>query len=429
MKNFNINTTKNENDSGYWHYNNDSQFPQSTGATTQQYQSTATIFEDEDFAIQTKANYYSIGLDWLEFICTTEKPIEFAYKLNQNENIQIRKFEVHNNPNFINLNRIYCNGMEICDILSTPNNNTHKRNEVAIKITNHVLYSDLCYQRILMVLDIFDLTLDRLARLDIALDGMDILKLINLLNRYIKSKTIQTNNDAITILPTSFKKKDQLFDGWSIGKSKSGISARVYNKTDEIKQSGKNYIREYWNENGLPTGNIGRFEIQLNNKRLDKYQFGLADLENLMNAEFLGTIFTNEVRTWLRFYHVRKTDILNHKKEVAIKKGSEIQFIKWSKIPTKQILLKTYDYKSNSAVINARNSISFTLNEILLRPNTSTTAMVETVQKYATDYDLKEYLKYKLIRLFGNEVKSPYLSILQPLLSSGVKDEIPPQHY
>ena len=58
-------------------------------------------------------------------------------------------------------------------------------------------------------------------------------------------------------------------------------------------------------------------------------------------------------------------------------------------------------------------AFSFTLNEILLRPNTSTTAMVETVQKYATDYDLKEYLKYKLIRLFGNEVKSPYLSILQ----------------
>ena len=148
-----------------------------------------------------------------------------------------------------------------------------------------------------------------------------------------------------------------------------------------------------------------------------------------MDAGFLGTIFTNEVRTWLRFYHVRKTDIINHKKEVAIKKGSEIQFIKWHKIPTKQIQLKTYDHKPNSAVINARNSISFTLNEILLRPNASTTAMVETVQKYAADYELQDYLKYKLIKVFGNEVKSQYLSLLQPLLSSGVKDEIPPQHY
>ncbi len=421
MSSFNINTEKNENDSGYWHNNNGFSFPQSTGTTTQQYQSTATILANEILTSQPKANYYSICLDWLEFICTTEKPIELAYMLNQNQNIQIRKIDVHNNPNFTNLNRIYFNGMEICDILSTPNNNTHKPNEVSVKMANHVLYSNQCYQYVLLIVEAFKLSFDRLARLDIALDGIDILKLISLLNRYTKSKTIQTNNDAITILPTSFKKKDQFFDSWSIGKSKSGISARVYNKTEEINQSGKDYIREYWNANGLTTVNNGRFEIQLNNKRLDKYQFSVTDIKQLMDAEFLGTIFKNEVQSWLKLYHVRKTDILNHKKEVAIKRGSEIQFIKWSKIPTKQILLKTYDYKSNSAVINARNTISFILNDILLHPNTSTTAMVETVQKYADDYNLQGYVDNKLKKLFGWDVKPPYRQILRPLFAPDIR--------
>ena len=418
MKNFYINTTKNENDLGYWHNNNGFSFPVFSGSTNQQYQSTATNFENENFASQTKANYYSICLDWLEFICTTEKPIEFAYKLNQNQNIQIRKVDVHNNPNFINLNRIYFNGMEICDILSTPNNNTHRQNEVSVKMANHVLYSDQCYQYVLLIVKTFKLSFDRLARLDIALDGMDVVKLISLLNRYSKSKTIQINNDAISILPTSFKKKDQFFDSWSIGKSKSGICARVYNKTDEIKQSGKDYICEYWKANGIPTVNNGRFEIQLNSKRLDKYQFILLDLQQLIGAEFLGTIFKKEVQSWLKFYHVRKTDIINHKKEVAINRGSEIQFIKWSKIPTKQILLKTYEHKPNSAVINARNTISFTLNEILLRPNTSTTAQVEIIQKYAEDYKLQEYVDHKLKKLFGWDVKPPYRKILSPLIAT-----------
>ncbi len=426
MKNFNINTEKNENDSGYWHNNNGFSFPQLTGATNQQNQSTATISANEILISKPNANYYSICVDWLEFICATKNPIELTYKLNQNQNIQIRKIDVHNNPNFTNLNRIYFNGTEICDILSTPNNNTHKPNEVSVKMANHVLYSNQCYQYVLLIVEAFKLSFDRLARLDIALDGMDIVKLISLLNRYSKSKTIQTNNDAITILPTSFRKQDQFFDSWCIGKSKSGISARVYNKTDEINQSGKDYIREYWNANGLTTVNNGRFEIQLNSKRLDKYHFFLSDLQRLMDAEFLGSIFKKEVQSWLKFYHVRKADILNHKKEVAIKKGSEIQFIKWQKIPTKQIQLKNYDYKSNSTAINARNAISFTLIEILLNPSTSTTAMVETVQKYADDYNLQDYLRNKIIRLFGVEVKSPYLPLIQPLLNSGVSQKITP---
>jgi len=420
MKHSNINTEKEILFCGNNPYNNGFSFPLLTGSTYQSYQATSTIFTDEILHCKTNTNFYSICVDWLEFVCTTENPIELVYQLNQNQNIQIRKIDVHKNPNFRNLFKIYIHGIEICDIFSTINNNTHKYNQVSVKVANHILYSGTYYVYVLRVLSAFKLTFDRMSRLDIALDGMDILKIIGMLNTFSKSKTIQTNNDAITILPTSFKKKDQYFDGWTIGKSKSGISARVYNKSDEIKQSGKNYICEYWNANGLPTGNYGRFEIQLNNKRLEKYQFSLIDLKQFTDAEFIGEIFTKEVQSWIKFYRVRKMDILQHKKEVAIKNGSEIQFIKWNKIPTKQILLKEFKHISQSTYINARNAISFTLNEILLHPEASTTAQVEIIQKYASDFKMETFVNSKVIKLFGSEVKSQYLQILKPLLDSGV---------
>ncbi len=59
-------------------------------------------------------------------------------------------------------------------------------------------------------------------------------------------------------------------------------------------------------------------------------------------------------------------------------------------------LLKTYNYIPNDSVINARNNISFNLNEILLYPATSTTAQIEVIQKYANDYGLQDYVKNKI---------------------------------
>lgn len=403
-------------------YNNGYQFPVITGSTNFNYHSTSTDLEDNSirFQVSEKHNIYSISIDWLEFICTWENPIEISYQNNTHQNIIVEKISSHKNLNFRNLNRVYMDGVEVCDIFSGANNGRHKFNEVSIRIANPQLYSIGYLVKIRELIKAFNLNYYRMARLDIALDGQEIMRFDTYLNRYTKSPTIQCNNGAIKILPTAFNKKEHHWLSWSIGSSQSGISARFYDKTDEISQSGKDYIYEYWKTNNIATDKVGRFEIQLNYKRLEKYGIDLDGLNNLTNAEYIGAIFTNEVEPWFKLFRVRKRDMMEHKKEVAIKKGHELRLIRWNHIPKKIELLNFCDHQSNAPRINARNSISFNLREILRHPNTSTTAQVDIIEKYANDYHLQDFVIHKIRDLFGNEIQSPYIEILKPLVNKEV---------
>jgi hypothetical protein len=312
------------------------------------------------------------------------------------------------------------NGVEACDVYSCPNNSTHAYNEVSVKIANGLLYTENYHQIIYRLLKAYGLTFVRYARLDIALDGTDILNQVDMLNKWTKSYTVQTNNDAITILPTAFKKKEHRWLSWSFGKGKSGISARLYDKSNEIERTKKEYVTDFWRKNGIPTANVGRFEIQLNYKKLKRYQLNLSTLKQLSDAGFVGAIFTNEVKSWLRFYRVRRKDMLNHKKEYAISKGKEIQFIKWERIPIKTELLQMDNHVTNGSVINARNAISFTLREILRHPDTSTTAQVEVIYKYANDYQLQDYVRSTVKNLFHGENNNQYIALLNRLMDEDI---------
>jgi hypothetical protein len=57
-----------------------------------------------------------------------------------------------------------------------------------------------------------------------------------------------------------------------------------------------------------------------------------------------------------------------------------------------------------------------------VHPHTSTTAQVEIIQKYASDYHLQDYVKFKIRTLFGDEVKSPYIQILKSLVINEVSN-------
>ena len=422
MKHRKINTTISE---SCLTNNNGCSFPTLSGSTTLNYHSTSTNFTNKPITclVKEKVNLYSICVDWLEFICTWKEPIELTFRNNQNPRIVVEKINVHKNPNFRNLHRIYMDEVEVCDIYSTTNNGTHTYNEVSLKVNNMLLYTYNYHTILLHVLEVFSLTFNKLARIDIALDGKDIFKMIDYLNKYGKSATVQINNDAISILPTKFNKKKHYWLSWSIGKSNSGISARVYNKSEEIAVHKKEYVIDYWKKNNIELEKVGRFEIQLNYKQLKKYSFDITNLEQLQDAEFIGTIFKNEVQSWLKFYRVRKKDVDNHKKEVAINRGKEIQYIKWDKLPTNTELLQYVNYVSNSDYTNARNNISFNLHEVLRHPNTSTTTQVEMIEKYASDYNLGDYVKRKIITIFGNEIKYEYAQILKPLVNKYVNRE------
>ncbi len=409
-----INTTKNENGIAV---NNGFSFPIFTGSTTfGYYSSTSNKYKEHGRSISDKENLYVLCSDWVEFICTGEAPIDFIYRTQTNKNIMVEKISVHKNPNFRNLHRIYLHGVEVCDIFSVTNNGTHLYDEVSVKVANAILYTTTWVDLVRQVIHSLNLEFVRMARYDIALDGMELLKMDGILNKFTKSHTIQINNDAIKVLPVAFNKKELRWTGWSLGSKKSGISARYYDKTKEIESSGKKFINEFWKRNNISTEQVGRFEVQLNYKRLKKYRIDLNNMELLTNAEFLGTIFQQELRPWLKFYRVKRRDVLIHRKETAIRRGREINLIKWNHIPNKMELLEYYIHTPNSNVINARNTISFALHEIMRDPNTSTTAQADIIEHYAKKYHLSDYVQRKIKMLFGNEIEPQYTQYLQRFL-------------
>lgn len=418
MKHLSINTAKKQNGSAI---NNGFSFPDYSGSTKIIQSATSTSYQGckIKYLDNQTDNLYAISVDWLEFICSWTEPIELAF-INNNSGFIIERISVHHNPSFRNLHRIYFNGVEACDIYSCPNNSTHTYNEVSVKIANVLLYTENYDSIINYLMGVLGLSFKRMARIDIAVDGETNEKLIYWLNKLCKSKTVQLNNKAISISADELNKDVERWEYFLIGKGKSGISARIYNKTKEVIKKRKKYITEYWVKNCIAHQNVWRFEIQLNYKKLRKYHFELSDLKHFKDAGFIGAIFTNEVRLWLRLYHVRKKDMLYHKKEYAISKGKEIQFIKWDRIPVKMELLQIDNHITNGSVINARNNISFNLREILKHPDTSTTAQVEVIHKYANDYQLQDYVRSMVKNLFYGATNNQYIALLNNLMDEDV---------
>lgn len=421
MKGTDINTQKFEIVAPSYCNNNELQFPKFSGSTTVNYTSTITYNHGNtvNYIPVIRDIKYVLCLDWLEFVCSWDEPIELSYINNIVPDIVIETIGVHPNTNFRYLHRIFVEGVEVCDIYSSPINRLHAYNEVSVKISNYLLYTG-GYQRLLnKILDAFGLTYARMVRIDIALDGADILKIMGYLNKYYKSHTIQIKDDRIKILPTAFDKSSLTVLEWAIGSKKSGISAIVYGKTDELIVSGKKYIADFWSKNGIPAEGIGRFEIQLNGKRLKKYCFDISNIELLSDAGFLGAIFIAEVKPWLILYRVRKVDYLNLKKENAINNGHEIPYIKWDKLPAKSELLGFSDCVSERDRTNARNMISFLLKDIHRNPSCTTTAWVEVIQKFMNDYNLNEYVSRKIDDLFFRIDENQSRQLLKNLVFRG----------
>lgn len=366
---------------------------------------------------------YAICSDWIEFICTWENTFVLENNKHTNCRYTVERISVHNNINFKHLHRIYMNGIVVCEIFSATNNAKHAYNEVSVKVPNALLYTTDWIEYIRYVVRVLELDFKEMARWDIALDGQGLMKLDDLLNKHTRSRTIQINNDAIKLSPMHLNKRELKWSGWNIGKKKSGISARVYNKSNEILASKKGYIESFWENNGLINEQVGRFEVQLNGSRLKKYLIDLTNMELLTNAEYLGTVLRKEVQSWIRFYRVLRRDFMNHKKETAIKRGREIQFIKWNQLPNRIDLLEYHDHTPRASIINARTAISFNLREILKHPETSTTAQVDVVEHYAKEYQLEEYVQRKIRWLFGHDIESPYIEFLQRFVHTDIEPD------
>jgi hypothetical protein len=403
-------------------------FPEFSGNTEFVFYSNSTGYTPsfKNYTSTKNKIFYSVCIDWLQFVCTIKNSTRLFSKDKDTGRIYSEKITVHKNPNFRLLHKIIFDGNEVCDVYSEPNNPVFEQNEVLIKIANPLLYQSGWCATVNYVLGYYGLEFNRLTRLDIALDGEDILKIIDLLNKFTRSHTVQIGNGAIKVRGLEFCKQEHRWLSFSIGRVKSGISVTVYDKSTEINDSGKGYIKDLWLQNGIESEMVGRLEIQLSKNRLRRCN--IRSLEALSSGEYLCSILESHLRPWLKFYSVRKKHILNHRKEVAINKGHEIRYIKWNHLPHNITLLPIFDYVSDSTYFNARNYISFGLKEIRKAPDELHDDEIRVIRDYAHKYNLEDYLMHKIRLVFGSNPDAMYCGFISKLSGApGEKQGTTPQ--
>ncbi|HZG18046.1 MAG TPA: replication initiation factor [Candidatus Bathyarchaeia archaeon] len=101
--------------------------------------------------------------------------------------------------------------------------------------------------------------------------------------REIDFKGIVTRAQKKDMYPDSLHLNGRKFSGFTVGKG-SPISARIYNKTLEIKRSGKEWFKKIWHEYGwIEMKEVWRVEFQLRREVLK--EFSINTIEDLLEKE------------------------------------------------------------------------------------------------------------------------------------------------
>lgn len=403
MNDFHINTKKNEIDINA--ISNVYSFTSFSGNTNNNYTSTSTYYSDKkvESVIEKKStNFYTINLDWFQFVCRTDK-IGSVLESYSSDRINIVKKQTNNNPNFRFRYIIWIDGCQLCEIFTVPNNNKHKKNEISIKIDNAQLYTLDWSTRIHYLMKELGFIFTSLTKIDIALDGYDVYKKMDLFRRYMKYKTIQISNENLIINGVHFNKPEHKWDSYIIGSKKYQKTAEIYNKTAEIKVSGKEYITKFWKGNGLEINDeVGRFELKLGSRHLKKYR--INSFNDFCDASYIGKILADEVQNWLRFYQVSLNDITTHRKDIAIKKGKELKFINWDKLPQTMIQLEKVNYVSDG-IQEAKRVITHTISEIQKGyAIDSTETLIKFVEVTTTEYQIFNHTITKIQAAINNNL-------------------------
>jgi len=233
---------------------------------------------------------YTIGIDKLELLLNgTILPIDiqqqslyFDIDCTVSDNVTLRKNNKHHNPTFNSCYDVLLHNQLFAQLYYNYNNTYRYAIEapILLHIENHVLYAEgLAAKLDILFQSLPGVEFVKYQSLDIAIDGYD---LVSKHDYFVKSK--QYNRQA-NIKHTSNMVDERSKQQMSciVGSRESDKYISLYKKQQEIVHSGKSYIRDFWNKNGLPYCNgksIDRVEGRLSNKEITTFSKRFTDLEN-----------------------------------------------------------------------------------------------------------------------------------------------------
>lgn len=186
---------------------------------------------------------------------------------------------------------------------------------IQFQVCNNVLYEASGFSDIKYLFEKLHWKLINLTRFDIALDGVDVMDLID---QYNQKKIDRLGRAKLT---THIEGKHKI-TGFDIGRSKGwNKMCTGYIKTVELEKSNKNYIKDFWKRTGLQTEGreIQRLEMKIKNEEVKK----ISDFEwkDLDNFEYLATIFRTSMKNFFEFIEMGT--------DTNVTRAKRIEFINW----------------------------------------------------------------------------------------------------
>lgn len=249
----------------------------------------------------TNANH-CISLDYLEisyefelptFSTTNVKP----FYLNKDTYIQLtdNTSKYFNSSGYLFINNDY-----IGDIRYNPKERSFiPSNTVHLKLSNHLLYTQYFKYYLEYISDVIGMKYNHILRLDIANDlvGHNVLQFMK---TYENSSIIICKGKPKDISKRLSGKKTQIIHFGSITSDKY---IKIYNKAVDLIAGNKEYIKEYWDKNGIDysVGNVERLELTLQKK-----QAKLVDINLLHDIDYLASLCKNHFVNYFEFYRTEK---------------------------------------------------------------------------------------------------------------------------
>lgn len=239
---------------------------------------TANKYNGSSFDI----NPFIVGLDWLTLNLRGNLLVKETTEELQDGNFTYINLG-HGTEKFKSVFKLYYEYREFGTIQVYPRAAIFHEDTIFLQVQNECFYNGTNIWLILQELfDIHGLEFKNITRCDVFLDNYGFLNGVTLdeLDYLLNSGQILSNTRV-----KSKSKHDGKVDGKFIntgfhwGERKNHRFLKIYNKTEELKVSGKDYISEYHKINGLTKEPIQRFEYTLKNDFF-KYNpsFELKDL-------------------------------------------------------------------------------------------------------------------------------------------------------
>lgn len=133
-----------------------------------------------------------------------------------------------------------------------------------------------------------------IKRIDIAIDSNDT-DVLSFIKKYVNSPKIKVKGKQKIIETITVGKASKTV---YYGSPKSGKQIRIYDKTDEVESSGKDYILDFYALNGLDyeTAEVQRIELTLRTKYTRN-----IDILRLSDTNYLASICRTNFKNYFEF--------------------------------------------------------------------------------------------------------------------------------